>query len=88
MNFYRHFTTDIKYFLGGQTPLKDVHRPSLPSFQWSVISFQLKKRSFFADNHRKVKQSEHLINIVFIYLEFFGIWMRRGEHRGLEKFTK
>lgn len=88
MNFYRHFTTDIKYFLGGQYPLKDVHRPS-PGPSTALRSAQDgKKRSIFADRHRKVNMSEHLINIVFIYLGFLGIKMGRGEHRGLANFTK
>ena len=88
MNIYRHFSAVMKYFSRLQNPRKDVHRPSPSGFCGFATRHTYEKQAFFADRHTKVKQSEHLLFIVFIYLEFLWINERRGEGRASAMFTK
>jgi hypothetical protein len=78
----------MKYFFRVNNPQKDVHRPSPGSKMADTQVRPNEKRSFFAYNNRKVRQSEHLLSIVFIYLIFLWIKSGRGEHRAVAMFTK
>jgi len=88
VKIYRHFSDEENNFLAVNNRQKDPHRPSPSGFRWMVGGFRLEKRPFFADRHRKVKQSEHLLSIVFIYLDFLWIKSGRGEGREAAMFTK